>query len=76
MPDGCLHGGAAFKESWRTPILLYGLIEKAFMVFLVVSNVGQSFSDGFYVPAMMDSVITVWSIAYFTTLKRDKEVSG
>ena len=72
----CLMGvfmvAAAFKESWRTPILLYGLIEKAFMVFLVVSNVGQTFSGGFYVPAMMDSVITVWSIAYFATLNRNK----
>ena len=32
--------GAAFKQSWRTPILTYSLIEKAFMVFLVFSNFG------------------------------------
>ena len=35
--------GAAFKESWRAPILLYSLIEKAFMVFLVASNAGATF---------------------------------
>ena len=68
----CLMGvfmvAAAFKESWRTPILLYGLIEKAFMVFLVVSNSGHTFSNGFYVPAVMDSVITAWSLVYFATL--------
>jgi len=70
----CLMGvfmvAAAFKESWRTPILLYGLIEKAFMVFLVVSNLGQPFSSGFYVPAVMDSIITAWSLVYFAALRK------
>jgi len=72
----CLMGvfmvAAAFKESWRTPILLYGLIEKAFMVFLVVSNRNMSFSSGFSVPAIMDSIITVWSLLYFASLKREQ----
>ena len=71
----CLMGvfmvAAAFKESWRVPILLYGLIEKAFMVFLVASNSGQSFASGFYVPATMDAIITVWSVVYFASLRRD-----
>ncbi len=70
----CLIGifmvAAAFKESWRVPIVLYGLIEKAFMVFLVASNSGQSFASGFYVPATMDAIITVWSIVYFASLRR------
>ncbi len=70
----CLMGvfmvAAAFKESWRTPILLYSLIEKAFMVFLVVFNSGHTFSNGFYVPAGMDAVITAWSLVYFATLTR------
>jgi len=72
----CLMGvfmvAAAFKESWRTPILLYGMIEKAFMVFLVVSNRNMAFSGGFNVPAIMDSIITVWSLLYFASLKREK----
>ncbi len=67
----CLMGvfmvAAAFKESWRTPILLYGLIEKAFMVFLVVSNIGEPFSGGFFAPAAMDAIITIWSIGYFVS---------
>jgi hypothetical protein len=71
----CLMGvfmvAAAFKESWRTPILLYSLIEKAFMVFLVASNSGQSFASGFYVPATMDAIITVWSVVYFASVRRD-----
>ena len=69
----CLMGvfmvAAAFKESWRVPILLYGMIEKAFMVFLVVSNLGQAFSGGFVVPAVMDAAITVWSVLYFISLR-------
>lgn len=69
----CLMGvfmiGAAFKESWRVPILLYSMIEKAFMVFLVASNLGQSFSSGFLAPAVMDAIITVWSIFYFASLR-------
>jgi hypothetical protein len=63
---------AAFKESWRTPILLYGLIEKAFMVFLVGSNFSEPFASGFYVPATMDTIITLWSLVYFATLTRQR----
>jgi len=58
---------AAFRKSWRTPILLYSLIEKAFMVFLVFSNLSESFSRGFLAPASMDAVIVLWSIGYFMT---------
>ncbi len=54
----CLMGvfmiAAAFKALWRTPILLYSLIEKTFMVFLVVSSVSEEFSKGFWAPAVMD----------------------
>jgi hypothetical protein len=71
----CLMGvfmvAAAFKESWRVPILLYGLIEKAFMVYLVFSNIGESFAGGFLVPATMDAVITAWSLVYFASLRRN-----
>ena len=71
----CLMGvfmvAAAYVESWRTPILLYSLIEKAFMVFLVVSNLGQSFASGFYAPAAMDVLIVVWSLVYFASLRQE-----
>jgi hypothetical protein len=61
---------AAFKESWRVPVLLYGMIEKAFMVFLVGSNLGQAFSAGFLAPAVMDAAITVWCILYFLSVRK------
>ncbi len=70
----CLMGvfivAAAFKESWRVPILLYSLIEKAFMVYLVFSNLGQPFASGFLAPAIMDAFITAWSLVYFASLRR------
>ena len=50
--------------------LLYGMIEKGFMVFLVVSNLGQAFAGGFLAPAVMDAAITVWSVLYFISLRR------
>ncbi len=50
----CLMGlfmvAAAYKETWRAPILLYGLLEKAFMVFLVTSNAEHSFAEGLHTP--------------------------
>ena len=65
----CLMGlfmvAAAFKESWRAPILLYSLLEKAFMVFLVTSNAEHSFAEGFYIPASMDAFLTLYLILYF-----------
>ena len=71
----CLMGvfmvAAAYIESWRTPIILYGLLEKAFMVFLVSSNAGFEYSNGFYLPAGMDSFLTIYSILYFRSLRKN-----
>ena len=76
----CLMGvfmiGAAFQESWRTPILLYSLIEKAFMVFLVFSNLDREFSQGFLAPAIMDAVIVLWSLAYFASVRQRPAAAG
>ena len=72
----CLMGvfmvAAAFKEAWRVPILLCGMIEKAFMVFLVATNLGQTFSSGFLAPAVMDAIITAWSVLYFVSLRQNR----
>lgn len=70
----CLMGvfmvAAAYFESWRVPIMLYSMIEKAFMVYLVTSNAAFSYSDGFYIPAGMDAIITIYSIFYFIALRK------
>ena len=71
----CLMGvfmvAAAFRKSWRVPILLYAMIEKAFLVYLVFSNIGEPFAGGFLAPAIMDAVIAAWSLVYFATLRRN-----
>ena len=36
----------------------------------VATNASFEFSQGFYVPAGMDAVITVYSILYFVSLKK------
>lgn len=75
----CLMGvfmiAAAFKASWRTPILLYSLIEKTFMVTLVVSRVSEEFSRGFWAPAAMDSIIVLWTLVYFASLQRGTQTT-
>jgi len=67
---GVMMVAAAYIKSWRVPIMLYSMIEKAFMVFLAVSNYAQPYAEGFFVPATMDTIITAYSILYFISLKR------
>ena len=57
---------AALKVEWRKPILIYSLLEKAFMVYLVLANGGQSYTQGFKVGAAMDATVVVYTIIYFT----------
>jgi hypothetical protein len=56
---------AALKVEWRTPILLYSLFEKAFMVYLVLANRSHSYSQGFKVGAAMDATVVLYTIIYF-----------
>ena len=56
---------AAFKVEWRKPILTYSLLEKAFMVYLVVTNGNQSYSHGFKAGAAMDATVVLYTIIYF-----------
>jgi uncharacterized membrane protein YozB (DUF420 family) len=56
---------SAFKVGWRTPVLIYGTIEKIFFVYLYFFNINHSFSAGFQGCAIMDSVIVVYLLLYF-----------
>jgi hypothetical protein len=62
---------AAFKESWRLPIMIYSALEKAFMVYLIVVNGSHPYSEGFYIPATMDAIIVIYSVLYFLSLRED-----
>lgn len=65
----CLMGlammGAAVVPQWRFPIFLYSAIEKAFMVWLVISNAQQPFVSGFWIPFALDSTVVLYTIGYF-----------
>ena len=56
---------AAVKVEWRKPILTYSLFEKTFMVYLVVANGSNSYSQGFKVGAAMDATVVLYTIVYF-----------
>jgi hypothetical protein len=56
---------AAYRAEWRNPILIYSLIEKAFMVYLVVVNRSHPYSQGFWIGAWMDATVVLYTIFYF-----------
>lgn len=56
---------AAWVPKWRVPILLYAALEKAFIVWLVLSNAQSSFVSGFWIPCVVDSTVVIYTIGYF-----------
>jgi uncharacterized membrane protein len=59
---------AAFSVEWRRPILIYSMVEKAFMVTLVLVNWRQPYSKGFKVGAAMDATVVVYTVLYFAVV--------
>jgi hypothetical protein len=57
---------AAVVPEWRVPIFLYSAVEKAFMVWLVLSNARQPFVNGFWVPCVIDATVVLYTIGYFS----------
>jgi uncharacterized membrane-anchored protein YitT (DUF2179 family) len=57
--------GAALVPRWHVPIALYSLVEKAFMVWLVLVNVNQPFVAGFWIPFALDLTVVAYTIGYF-----------
>lgn len=68
---GVMMVAAAFRPSWVFPVMIYAALEKAFMVYLAVSNASQSYSEGFWAPATMDGFIVLYSLLYFWSLRED-----
>ena len=63
---------AAFRPTWVLPIMIYASLEKAFMVYLAVSNASHSYSEGFWAPATMDGIIVLYSLVYFWSLREER----
>ena len=58
---------AAIYPRWRAPIALYSLLEKAFMVAVVLVNAGQPHVAGFWIPFALDLVVVVYTVGYFVS---------
>jgi hypothetical protein len=56
---------AAIVPAWRVPMALYSGLEKAFMVWLVLSNARQPFVSGFWLPFVVDTTVVLYTIGYF-----------
>ena len=56
---------AAFWVEWRTPILVFSVLEKAFIVYLVAKNITRSYARGLWVAAAMDATVVLYTILYF-----------
>ena len=56
---------AAVIPEWRVPIALYSLVEKAFMVWLVLFNAKQPVVTGFWIPFAIDLTVVVYTIGFF-----------
>ncbi len=63
---------AAFRADWRTPVLLFSALEKAFVVYLVATNINQPYARGLWAGAGMDATVVLYtthplrSVAAFT----------
>lgn len=59
---------AAVVPAWRVPILLYSALEKAFMVWLVLSNAGEPAASGFWLPFALDATVVLYTVGYFAAV--------
>jgi hypothetical protein len=62
---GALMVAAAFRPWVRFETMLFSTIEKAFMVYLFLSNLGQPWAMGYIFAFAIDSTIVAYSILYF-----------
>jgi hypothetical protein len=62
---GALMVVAAFRPWLRFEIMLFSILEKAFMVYLFLSNLAQPWAKGYLFPFLIDSTIVAYSILYF-----------
>jgi hypothetical protein len=62
---GVLMVVAAFRPWLRFETMLFSTIEKAFMVYLFLSNLGQPWVMGYVGAFLLDSTIVAYSIVYF-----------
>jgi hypothetical protein len=62
---GALMVAAAFHPWLRFETILFSTVEKAFMVYLFLSNLSQAWAMGYLFMFLVDATIVVYSILYF-----------
>lgn len=62
---GVLMVVAAFRPWLRFEVMLFSTVEKAFMVYLFISNLSQPWGRGYLLPFLVDSTIVAYSLLYF-----------
>ena len=62
---GALMVAAAFRPWLRFETILFSTVEKAFMVYLFLSNLSQAWAMGYLFMFLVDATIVVYSILYF-----------
>jgi hypothetical protein len=58
---------AAFKKSWRPPVVFYSFAEKAWMVALYVASRGfaNPSTYGYFPVLVVDAFVSIWTIGYW-----------
>jgi hypothetical protein len=62
---GILMVAAAFRPWLRFETMVFSTVEKGFMVYLFLSNLGQPWAMGYVFAFVVDSTIVAYSIVYF-----------
>jgi hypothetical protein len=62
---GVLMVVAAFRPWLRFDTMVFSTIEKSFIVYLFLTNLGQSWAMGYLIPFLVDSTIVTYSLVYF-----------
>ncbi len=58
---------AAFKPSWRAPVVFYSFAEKAWMVVLYIASRGfaNPSTYGYFPVLVVDSLVSLWTLGYW-----------
>src|SRR5262245_49805844 len=62
---GALMLVAAFRPWLRFETMMFSTIEKAFMIYLCLSNRDQPWASGYLVMFLLDATIVAYSVLYF-----------
>lgn len=62
---GMLMVFAGFRPWLRFETILFSAIEKVFLVYLYLSNLGQPWIAGYFAAFVLDATIVIYSILYF-----------